>query len=260
MDIWIGSARKMQLGKAHKKLKNIEERDNKQEIKLSNKNKSEIDEIIKGLRVIKMEKSLRKLGFFGILSLLSYLSMVIFSPLAYPGYNWMSMAVSELSADGSPAKELANRLNSLFGPCAVVSIMAVCVAVSDCKIRVFKTGIYLFAIMEWLCNVGYQCFPWVSGASAANFQNMMHLIITVAVVLLSIVSLIMIAVGAKKICKNLGIWAVVCLAVMFAGAMGTNIMPQSVFGIFERMSTISVVIFNAVLGWYLFRGKLAVDG
>ena len=73
MDIWIGSARKMQLGKAHKKLKNIEERDNKQEIKLSNKNKSEIDEIIKGLRVIKMEKSLRKLGFFGILSLLSYL-------------------------------------------------------------------------------------------------------------------------------------------------------------------------------------------
>lgn len=203
-----------------------------------------------------MEKRLNKLGLFGIISLLSYLSMVIFSPLAYPGYNWMSMAVSELSADGSPAKELALRLNSLFGPCAVVSVMAVCVAIGDCESKLFRIGIYLFAAMEWLCNVGYQCFPWVSGAPATDFQNMMHLIITVAVVLLSIVSLILLAIGAKKICRPVGIWALVCLVVMFVGAIGTNAMPESVFGIFERMSTISVVVFNACLGWYLFRGKL----
>ena len=45
---------------------------------------------------------LSKLGILGLISLLSYTAMVVFSPLAYPGYDWMTMAVSELSAVGAP--------------------------------------------------------------------------------------------------------------------------------------------------------------
>ena len=41
---------------------------------------------------------LKHLGIFGIISLISYTSMVVFSPLAYPGYNSLTMAVSDLSA------------------------------------------------------------------------------------------------------------------------------------------------------------------
>lgn len=70
------------------------------------------------------------LGIFGIISLLSYTAMVVFSPLAYPGYDWMSMAVSDLCAEGAPSAALAARLNALFGPCALVSVMAVCVGVA----------------------------------------------------------------------------------------------------------------------------------
>ena len=68
---------------------------------------------------------LSKLGILGLISLLSYTAMVVFSPLAYPGYDWMTMAVSELSAVGAPSADLANRLNCLFAPCGLVSIMAV---------------------------------------------------------------------------------------------------------------------------------------
>ena len=46
---------------------------------------------------------LSHLGIFGVISLLSYGAMVFFSPLAYPGYDWMSMAVS-LSAVGAPSR------------------------------------------------------------------------------------------------------------------------------------------------------------
>lgn len=35
------------------------------------------------------------LGLLGVISLLSYTTMVVFSPLAYPGYNWMAQAVSD---------------------------------------------------------------------------------------------------------------------------------------------------------------------
>ena len=199
---------------------------------------------------------LSKLGMCGLISLLSYTAMVVFSPLAYPGYDWMTMAVSDLGAAGAPSAALASQLNALFGPCAVVSIMAVCVAAAGRKSKVFQWGIYLYAAMEWLCNVGYTCFPWVAGADSSHFQNRMHLAVTVLVVVFSLAGLIMIGIGAgKENLKSLRIWAFVCLAAMLIGPMGTSLLPPSVFGLFERFSTFSAVVFNAVLGMYLFLGK-----
>ena len=46
------------------------------------------------------------LGILGIISLISYTLAVVFSPLGYPGYNWMSQAVSDLSAQNAPSKML----------------------------------------------------------------------------------------------------------------------------------------------------------
>ncbi len=202
------------------------------------------------------EMNLRKLGIFGLFSLLSYTAMVVFSPLAYPGYDWMSMAVSELTAEGAPSLQLATRLNALFGPCAVVSIMAVCVAVAGSKSKLFKGGIYSFAGMEWICNVGYTMFPWVTDAPNLSPQNICHLIVTILVVVLSLVALIMISISAKhEGLKFLGTWAIVCLCAMLLGPIGTGLFPKAVFGIFERLSTFSAVIFNAVLGVYLLAGK-----
>ncbi|MDO5322723.1 MAG: DUF998 domain-containing protein [Clostridia bacterium] len=202
-----------------------------------------------------MEKRLRMLGILGLISLLSYTAMVVLSPLAYPGYDWLSMAVSDLSAEGAPSAALANQLNALFGPCGLVSIMAVCVGVADCKSKLMKLGVYFFAAMEWICNVGYQLFPWVSGAPASNPQNTMHLAVTVLVVVFSLASLVLIAVGTKKDQnKSLHVWAIVCLAAMIIGPIGTSLLPKTVFGLFERFSTFSAVVFNAVLGIYLMSG------
>ena len=203
-----------------------------------------------------IEKRLRMLGILGIISLLSYTAMVVFSPLAYPGYDWLSMAVSDLSAEGAPSEELANQLNALFGPCGLVSIMAVCVGVAGCKSKVLKLGIYFFAVMEWACNVGYSLFLWVNDAPTSNPQNVMHLAVTVLVVVFSLVSLVLVAIGAgKENIKSLSIGAIVCLATMLIGPMGTAFLPKAVFGLFERFSTFSAVVFNAVLGIYLMRGR-----
>ena len=68
-----------------------------------------------------MEKHLKRLGVFGIISLLSYTAMVVFSPLAYPGYDWLSMAVSDLCAEGAPSEALASQLNAQFGPSSVIA-------------------------------------------------------------------------------------------------------------------------------------------
>ena len=192
------------------------------------------------------EKRLRKLGILGIISLISYTAMVVFSPFAYPGYDWLSMAVSDLSAEGAPSAELAGQLNALFGPCGLVSIMAVCVSVVACKSKVLKAGVYFFTAMEWICNVGYSLFPWVSDAPASNPQNVMHLLVTVLVVVLSLASLVLVAIGAgKEQLKSLSIWAIVCLAAMMIGPIGTALLPKAVFGLFERFSTFSAEIGRA---------------
>lgn len=206
-----------------------------------------------------VEKRLRKLGILGIVSLLSYTAMVVFSPLAYPGYDWLSMAVSDLSAKGAPSEELAGQLNALFGPCGLVSIMAVCVGAAGCKSKALKYGIYFFAAMEWVCNVGYDLFPWVQDAPPSNPQNIMHLVVTILVVVFSLLSLVLVAIGAgKEQIKSLRIWAIICLVAMIIGPIGTSILPKAVFGLFERFSTFSAVVFNGVLGIYLMKGSFEV--
>lgn len=198
---------------------------------------------------------LRHMGIFGIISLLSYAAMVVFSPLACPGYNWLSMAVSDLTSVGAPSAALAERLNALFGPCAVVNVMAVCVGAAGCRSKLLKTGIGFFAAMEWITVVGYKMFPLVQGDAVSTPQNMMHIVVTVLVVLFSIVSLVLIAIGGRKEpLPSLSNWAIGCLAAMMIGALGTGILPKSVFGLFERFSTFSAVVFNAVLGVYLLKG------
>ena len=112
---------------------------------------------------------LKYLGIFGIISLLSYTAMVVFSPLAYPGYDWLTMAVSDLTADGAPSQALAEQLNALFGPCGIVSIMAVCVAVRGFQPKTFRLGVYFFAAMEWVTVVGYKMFPLAQGEELSSF-------------------------------------------------------------------------------------------
>ena len=115
------------------------------------------------------------------------------------------------------------------------------------KSKLLKTGVYLFAFMEWICSVGYTMFLW----SENSFQNFMHLAVTVVVVVLSVVSLAVIFIGARKEELNsLSIWALIFFLMMLTGPLGMNMFPPF-FGLLERFSTFSSVIFNAVLGIYL---------
>ena len=142
---------------------------------------------------------------------------------------------------------MSSQLNSLFGPCGLVLIMAVCLSMVYVKLKLLKTGVYLFAFMEWICSVGYTMFPW----SENSFQNFMHLAVTVMVAVLSVVSLVVIfIVASKEELNSLSIWALICLLVMLTGSLGMNMFPPFL-GLFERFSTFSAVIFNAVLGIYL---------
>ena len=197
---------------------------------------------------------LQKLGLLGVVSFLSYAAAVVFAPLAYPGYNWMAQAVSDLSAANAPSLTLWNQLSALYSVCEVVCATAVCLGAQGRKTRLLRTGIYLFAAMEWVSAVGYRMFPLSDSGYAGAFQDVMHMAVTALVVLLSIVSLaVIIVAGARnKACRSYGICAGIALAMMLVGAMGMKIVPAGYFGVVERFSVFAATGFNAALGIHLF--------
>jgi len=203
-----------------------------------------------------MKKTLiNYLGLLGVVSLLSYTVAVVFSPLAYPGYDWLRQAVSDLSAANAPSRQLWNQLSCPYGICGIVNIMMVCVFIQGKLPKNIRIGIYFFTVMNWVSYLGYNLFPLSVSGFAGNFQDIMHVLVTAAIVLLSILALVLIMIGGyrHRQYKSLAVWATAALVLMFTGAIGTGAFPQYL-GVFERFSLFAAVGFNAVLGIYLFQG------
>lgn len=202
-----------------------------------------------------MKKNLvQTLGLLGVVSFLSYAAAVIFSPLAYPGYDWLSQAVSDLSAANAPSLALWNRLSALYNVCEVACVTVVCIGIQGKKTRLLRTGIYVFALMEWISAVGYRMFPLSDSGYAETFQDVMHMVVTMLVVVLSITSLtIIIIAGAKdKDSRSYCVCAAIALGMMLVGALGMKIVSTAYFGVVERFSVFAATGFNAALGLHLF--------
>ena len=202
-----------------------------------------------------MKKSLLQiLGLLGVVSFLSYAAAVFISPVAYPGYDALSQAVSDLSASSAPSLGLWNRLSALYNVCEVTCVTLVCVGIQLRKSKLLRSGVYSFAVMEWISAVGYRAFPLSESGFAGTAQDVMHMVVTVATVLLSIASLtVIIIAGFKdKTYLSYAICAAVALAMMLVGALGMKIVPAAYFGVVERFSVFAATGFNAALGIHLF--------
>ena len=200
---------------------------------------------------------LQILGLTGILSFLSYTAAVVFSPLAYPGYDWLSQAVSDLSAANAPSLALWNKLTAVYNVCEVLCATVVCVGMANKKSKLLRIGVYLFAVMEWVSAIGYRAFPLSDSGYAGQAQDVMHMVVTVVVVLLSVVSLVLIIIAGARDKRYLSycICAAVALAMMLVGALGMKIVPTKYFGVVERFSVFAATGFNAALGIHLFCGE-----
>lgn len=198
------------------------------------------------------------MGLFGIVAFLSYIAAMVFSPSAYPGYDWMSQAVSDLSAVNAPSRERWNLLAALYNAFTLPCLFAACIFIRGRLNKPLRVGIYLFTVMSCISKVGYSMFPLSDSGNAGTFQDVMHVyVVTPPVVMLSIASLITIMVGgyrSKGKYRTIAICATVALGMMFAGPIGMGAFPKAYFGIFERFSVLAATGFTAVVGIELFNG------
>ena len=167
----------------------------------------------------------------GILNAVFYLLHDCIGARFYPDYNWMAQAVSDLTATDAPSRLIASELTKIHGIFSCVACTLICISA-----------------------IGYSLFPLTGSGYDGSFQSFVHVyVITVLVVLLSIVSLILIAVGGFKSGNKVLAWcAVVAFLLMFLGAAGSAAVPRAYFGIVERFSTYSAVCFTAVIAVIAF--------
>ena len=103
-------------------------------------------------------------GLLGIVALLSYTVAVVFSPLDYPGYNWMAQAVSDLSASNAPSLGLWNQLSSLYNICTLICAMMVCAGIQG------KGNLEYMSLEKQVTENMPPCFLWqtVTGAGSGS--------------------------------------------------------------------------------------------
>ncbi len=204
---------------------------------------------------MKNDRILKRLGKWtfvcGILNVVFYVLHDIIGGMHYPEYDRMRQAVSDLTAVDAPSYTIASGYASVHGIFSAVCCACLCILVINVR-NPLRLGVYLFAAMHGISAIGYSLFPLTGSGYDGSVQSFIHVyVVTILVVALSIISLILIAAGSfRDNRKGLSILAVIALLCMFFGAVGSMKLPKEVFGIAERFSTYSAVVFTGVLGVY----------
>lgn len=194
-------------------------------------------------------------SLFGVVAFIFYFLHVFIGQAYYPGYNWLSQAVSDLTAADSASYMIATRYSSLYGMFSCIAALFLCVIVRKRFNKTFRIGIYLYAIMNFVSNVGYTLFPLSGSGFQGRFSDVMHLyVVTSGVVILSIVSLVLIGIGGfkKNGNKTIALLSISTLILLFIGSIGMNAVPKEYFGIMERLSVFSIVTYTFILGVFGF--------
>ena len=203
------------------------------------------------------KKLLNYLCLSGVISVIFYFLHDIIGAINYPGYNWMSQAVSDLTAIDAPSFVIANGFVTVYKIFICICCITLCLLIKKEKSNNLRLGIYLFTIMNFISAIGYSLFPLTSSGYDGSIISFIHVyIITGIVIILSVCSMIIISYGSlsdKTLHKSLGIMSIIFLVLMFVGSVISGFVPNEVFGIFERISTYSVVIYTAILGIFGFK-------
>jgi hypothetical protein len=103
--------------------------------------------------------------------------------------------------------------------------------------------------------LGYTFFPLSESGYAGTFQDKMHVVVTIIVVLFTIIALILFVIGffKTKNIKYLGIISLCTFLLLLTGPMLMNILPEEYFGIAERISIYPLMIYTGTLSFWMYK-------
>jgi len=204
---------------------------------------------------------IKLIPLLGIFSIIMYFLHVILGEIFYKGYNPLAQAISDLTASNSPSKNIARLFSALYGLCTVGFSIGFFVYLKNKISKSITVSSFIFCIMNTISFLGYTFFPLSEPGYAGTFQDKMHLVVTVLVVLLTICSLVLFSIGffRAKGHKWLGIISISTLLILMAGTMLINIMPKAYFGVAERINVYSIVIYTGILSLWMKKNVILIQ-
>ncbi len=199
---------------------------------------------------------------FGMLSGVAYFTHVFLGQALWQEYDPITMDISSLTANGAPDAELLTIIATIYGVCFLIFVSGMTAKAQKEYHSITKTGYIIFLVMAITTVVGYNLFPLTGNKTEMNFQNMMHIVVTVLIVFTSIASFFFIGFGyfKKEELKTLGriCLAMAVLLIVFGSlnpiGMANN---WNILGITERMVIFPLQIFVFFLSFvYTFDTKI----
>jgi hypothetical protein len=205
---------------------------------------------------MKLSKNILKtIGLFGLIGGIICFLHIIFGRIYYENYNPFSQAVSDLTADDSPSKEIARIFTRLYGIFTVIFSIVFFIYFKDKINKFVKNSSCIFCIMTIISSIGYTLFPVSESGYAGTFQDKMHILVTILVVVSTILSIILFIIGFLKteLYKYMGIISLCTLIFLLAGAMLLNIVPKEYFGTAEWINVYSIIIYTSILSIWMYK-------
>jgi len=199
------------------------------------------------------ERPLQVLGLLGVLGTVFYMLHISVGTALYDGYDSLSQAISDLTAVGAPSKNTALIFTLLYGISMTAFAIIFFVFFRKRINKIFAIGALLFIAMN-IVTWGYMLFPLSKAGGGETFSDTMHLIVTFAVVGLTIMSLILFTIGLFKYKQHiwLAIVTICALVLMAAGAMLINALPEGYLGLGERINIYSLMAYCCVISIWMF--------
>lgn len=201
----------------------------------------------------------RILMLCGVAAAIVYIGTVILGGLLRPGYSHISMAISELVADGAPNRTflsslflMYNVLLTLFG----VGLFLQARERSDGRISGTIGSLALVAV--GLAGVLMEvAFPQEPGGTATTFAGTMHFVMAGVASLGTMLAILMLAFWFKQVpeLKRYVTYSVISVAVIFVSGGSSAVAMANhspMFGIIERITILTFTLWVFVMG-----GKLA---
>ncbi len=143
----------------------------------------------------RIKNVVKLIPLLGISSVIFYFLHVILGEIFYEGYNPLAQAISDLTASNSPSRNIARIFSTFYGICAVSFSIGLFAYLRNKINKVVTVSLFIFCIMNIISFFGYTFFPLSEPGYANTFQDKMHMIVTVSVVVLTIASLVLYSVG-----------------------------------------------------------------
>ena len=198
-----------------------------------------------------LKKLMRFLMPFGMLSSVSFATMVVLGELLWPNYNPVRDVISDLTASGAPNATLMRILSNVSYVSLIVFAAGMFVLSFAKYEKVLQVGYSLLYIMALTTIVGFDTFPLSMNDMLAS-QNVLHLIITTVIICTTAISLVIIACGYLKHDNLLRLgWVLLVLSILFivfnAAFYVSEFLQADIKGLIERLGIYTFYLYIFVL-------------